>query len=87
MDRELDAFQRPVPDIAGRLIGWVRKPSSGWIRIPVAILLVLGGLVGFLPILGFWMVPLGLAIVAIDVPMLQGPLAKLLAWLNRKLAK
>jgi hypothetical protein len=30
--------------------------------------LVLGGLLGFLPVLGFWMIPVGLAILAIDFP-------------------
>jgi len=38
------------------------------VRIIVGVLFVLLGLVGFLPILGFWMVPLGLAILAIDIP-------------------
>jgi hypothetical protein len=39
-----------------------------------------------LPILGFWMVPLGLALLAVDVPFLRGPLGRLLAYINRKLA-
>jgi hypothetical protein len=33
--------------------------------------LVLLGLVGFLPILGFWMVPLGLLILSADIPMVR----------------
>jgi hypothetical protein len=56
------------------------------VRIPLAILLVLGGFIGFLPILGFWMVPLGLALIAQDVPFLRGPLARFLGFVNRKLA-
>lgn len=40
-------------------------------RIFVGVLFVLFGLVGFLPILGFWMVPLGLAILAIDIPIVK----------------
>lgn len=36
----------------------------------VGFLLVAGGIVGFLPILGFWMVPLGLALIATDIPSL-----------------
>jgi len=39
-----------------------------------------------LPVLGFWMVPLGLALLAVDVPFLRGPLGRLLACINRKLA-
>ncbi|MEQ8491281.1 MAG: hypothetical protein RKE52_21470 [Marinovum algicola] len=30
-------------------------------------LLMIGGLLGFLPILGFWMLPVGVAIAALDV--------------------
>ena len=36
------------------------------VRITVGTLLVLGGLVGFFPVLGFWMIPLGLVILAVD---------------------
>ena len=41
------------------------------VRVIVGVLFVLLGLVGFLPILGFWMVPLGLAILAIDIPIVK----------------
>jgi hypothetical protein len=40
--------------------------------------------VGFLPILGFWMIPLGLAVLAQDVPVIRPPLARVVAWINRK---
>jgi hypothetical protein len=51
-------------------------------------LLVVGGVLGFLPVLGFWMVPLGLAILAVDFPpvrRLQRRLTvRLGAWLHRR---
>jgi hypothetical protein len=53
-------------------------------RIPAGIALTAGGLVGFLPIVGFWMVPLGLAVLAQDVPVMRPPLARLLAKVNGK---
>lgn len=40
-------------------------------RIVVGIFFVLFGLVGFLPIVGFWMVPVGLGILAIDIPIVK----------------
>jgi hypothetical protein len=43
-----------------------RAPRA--LRIAVGILLVIGGAFGFLPILGFWMIPLGLAVIFIDSP-------------------
>ena len=43
----------------------VRLPR--WARLTAGVLLVLGGLVGFLPVLGFWMVPLGLVVLSVDI--------------------
>jgi hypothetical protein len=53
-------------------------------RVPLALLLIVGGVLGFLPVLGFWMVPLGLLLLAQDVPFLQRPILRLLTWLERK---
>ena len=63
---------------------WVRQPSSRWVRIPLALLLVLGGIFSFLPVLGLWMLPLGLLLIAQDLPFLQRPLADGLSWGERK---
>jgi hypothetical protein len=41
------------------------------LRIAVGILLVIGGIFGFLPILGFWMIPLGLIILSVDLPLVR----------------
>lgn len=35
-------------------------------RAALGILLILGGMLGFFPVLGFWMIPLGLVILAAD---------------------
>lgn len=61
---------------------WLRKQSP-WVRIPLGILLVIGGFVGFLPVLGFWMAPLGLAVLAIDFPPARKAARKLEIWLGR----
>ncbi len=36
-------------------------------RLIVGLLVMVGGVFGFLPVLGFWMVPLGISIAALDV--------------------
>jgi hypothetical protein len=87
LDRELDLLTQRLPEWAARLIRWLRGPSCRLVRVTLAILLVLGGLVGFLPILGFWMIPLGLALIAQDVPLLRGPMVRFLGFVNRKLAE
>ncbi|MGK7652167.1 MULTISPECIES: hypothetical protein [unclassified Roseovarius] len=33
----------------------------------LGVLLILGGLFGFLPVLGFWMIPLGVAVASLDI--------------------
>ena len=86
LDEELEKLAQRLPNWAARFVRWVRKPSAQMFRVPLAIFLVLGGVVGFLPILGFWMVPLGLVLIADDLPFLRGPIARLLAFINRKLA-
>ena len=42
-------------------------PSSRPLRIFVGLALCLGGLLWFLPILGLWMLPLGLLMLSIDL--------------------
>lgn len=37
----------------------------------LGVLLILAGVLGFLPILGFWMIPFGVALLATDVPALR----------------
>jgi hypothetical protein len=54
--------------IAGRTFD---LPKSRLLRILIGVLLVLLGLVGFLPILGFWMIPLGLIVLSIDIPVIR----------------
>ncbi len=73
-----------MPPRLAKFVGWVRKPSSRLVRIPLAILLVIGGIFSFLPVLGLWMLPLGLILIAQDVPFLQGPMARMLGWIERK---
>lgn len=84
LDRHFAWFEGKLPPGPARFVGWLRKPSSRWVRIPLALLLILGGIFSFLPVLGLWMLPLGLLLFAQDVPFLQGPLARLLAWVERK---
>ena len=49
----------------------IRLPASRLARMGIGIVLILGGFLGFLPIFGFWMVPLGLIILSVDVPVVR----------------
>ncbi len=85
LDRQFDRIGRQVPASAG-FLRWVRQPHVHIVRIPLAILLILGGIFSFLPVLGIWMLPLGLAILAVDVPVLKRPVGDLLVRLQRWLS-
>ena len=84
LDRHFDWFEKKLPPRPAKFVGWVRKPSSFYVRVPLAFLLVAGGFLSFLPVLGLWMLPLGLLLFAQDVPPLQKPLAHGLGWVERK---
>jgi hypothetical protein len=84
LDRKIDQIADGLPESAGGLLRWLKSPSSRWVRIPIALLLIVGGVVGFLPVLGFWMIPLGLLFLAQDVPFLQRPILQALTWLEQK---
>ena len=73
LERSLDRLQGRLPNWIARPVGGLRKPDARWIRIPTGILFIIGGFVGFLPILGFWMVPLGVLLFALDIPFLRRP--------------
>ena len=55
-----------------RWITWVYRRVPPGARTIVGLLVLSGGMLGFLPILGFWMIPLGLAIISLDFrPMIR----------------
>ena len=80
-DRQYRKIQPLVPGMAS-----LRKP--GWMiaRITLAIFFILGGFLAILPVFGLWMIPVGLLLLAIDLPALQGPVSSLLIWGRRWIA-
>ncbi len=68
--RQFDKLERIVPGLKGRT-GALRARRAMLIRMPIGIILVLGGVFSFLPVLGVWMLPLGLLLLAIDLPFLR----------------
>jgi|FEC22Drversion2_1045045.scaffolds.fasta_scaffold01002_1 hypothetical protein len=58
-------------------------PRSRWLRLMLGVLLVIGGLFGFLPILGFWMAPLGLLLLSVDLPPVRRMRRRTDVWVGR----
>jgi hypothetical protein len=77
-------LEQKVPESMARLIRKLRHPDARWIRIPAGLLLTLGGIFSILPVLGLWMLPLGLLLIAQDVPFLREPVGRFTIWGTRK---
>lgn len=84
------AFQRLgslLPRPLARALRWVHHPQSRWVRIPLGILCIIGSFFAFLPLLGIELLPIGLLLIAQDVPFLRVPVGKfmlkLLDWLGQ----
>lgn len=60
-----------------RLLVWVRANVPPGVRLLLGLMLMAGGVFGFLPVLGFWMLPLGIAVAALDVK-------PILAWFRNR---
>lgn len=59
-------------------------PRSRGSRIAVGVLLVAGGILGFLPVLGFWMIPLGLLVLSYEFAMVRRHRRRFVVWWQRR---
>lgn len=75
LNRLFDKIAFKLPWTA-KFLTWLRSPSNAIVRVPVAFLMILGGIFSFLPGLGLWMLPLGLLFLAIDIIQLREPVTK-----------
>jgi len=60
-----------------------RRPST---RIALGAGLIAGGTLGFLPVLGFWMIPLGLLVLSQDLPAVRRRRRQFVVWMERRRA-
>lgn len=82
--RRLDLLVRRLPRRLRKAVRWLLQPSARWLRIPAGLLLIIGGFLSILPILGLWMLPLGLVLLSEDVPPLRRATGRVLAWIERR---
>lgn len=86
-DARVTRLSEKLPGRVRSAVDWLREPSRRWVRIGAALLLILGGIFSILPILGLWMLPLGLALLSQDVPWLKVPLERAARWIERSWAR
>jgi hypothetical protein len=84
LEHQLDRLEKRLPDPASAWLAWVRRPSHRLARIVAGLLLVFGGIFSILPVLGAWMLPLGLLLLAMDFPPLERPVNRVILWGERQ---
>ena len=82
-DHRLERLIERLPSWARSTARWLRRPSARLVRIPAGALLCVGGVFGMLPVLGFWMLPAGLLLLAEDVPPLRRATSRILDRIER----
>jgi len=59
-------------------------PRSRGLRIAIGGVLVFFGILGFLPILGFWMIPLGLLVLSYEFAAVRRQRRRFVIWWERR---
>lgn len=71
---------RELPRSFGNTLRWLHDPKARMIRIPLGLFLIALSFFWFLPVIGIELLPLGLLLIAFDVPFLRRPLARFVIW-------
>lgn len=67
-DSEARTLAQRMARVSYGILKWGRDHVPFGVRSLVGVAFMVGGVFGFFPILGFWMLPLGVALVALDIP-------------------
>src|SRR4029079_12301730 len=82
LDEAFHKIEEVAPERLRRAIRWMRTPRARVLRIPLGILFILGSFFWFLPVLGLWFLPVGLLLIAQDVPVLRRPVGRMTLYLH-----
>lgn len=62
----------------------IRVPGPPLLRILIGIALIFAGVLGFLPVLGFWMLPLGVLVLSVDLHPVRRWRRRVEVWWGRR---
>lgn len=81
LDKAHEELDKELPERIRKMVQWLRDPKRRLLRIPLGLVFLAGGCLWFLPILGAWMLPIGFALIAEDVPFLRKPVGNAVLWM------
>ena len=86
MDRErrIELLVQRLPSSLQPHMRWLRRPNARPARLAAGTLLTVGGVLSILPVLGLWMLPVGLVLLSEDVKPLRRGTDRMLNWIERR---
>jgi len=77
----IHAYWKHTMAVVNRFALWSDRRLPMGVRAGLGVLAMVGGVLGFLPVVGFWMFPLGVVLIALDIPWFR---RRVLNWLARQ---
>jgi hypothetical protein len=74
-------LEKMLPRPLSRALHWLHDPAMSVVRIPLGMLFIIASFFWFLPVLGLELLPIGLLLIAQDVPFLRRPVGRLMLYL------
>ncbi len=87
LHEEMDRFQNHIPTWVGYSLNRLRGDRATWVRVLAGVALIIAWAFFPLPVVGIWMLPVGLVLLAQDIPIVRVPIARLLRFTNGKIEK
>ena len=71
-------LEKMLPQPLSRALHWLHGPGPRLVRLSLGILFIIASFFWFLPVVGLEFLPIGLLLIAQDVPILRKPVGKLM---------
>ena len=84
LDLAFSQLQALLPRRAARSLAWLRSPRAVWVRIPAGLLCIAAAAFWFMPVIGIEWLPVGLLLLAEDVPLLRKPVGRFILFLLKQ---
>lgn len=78
LNQAFGRLEKLLPKPMSRGLHWLHGPNSRMVRIPLGVLFIVGSFFWFLPVVGLEFLPIGLLLIAQDVPFLRRPVGKMM---------
>jgi membrane-bound ClpP family serine protease len=87
LEKAYARLEKLLPDKPAQALNWLHRPTSKYVRMPLGIFFIAASFFFILPVIGLEWLPLGLLLVAQDIPFLREPVGKavlpMIGWVEK----